>query len=185
MPCFVDHIVVVDDASLDRTSEEAVRSCDARVEVIRHRVNRGVGAAIVTGYRRACQLDADIVAVMAGDGHMHPGDLGFVVSPVVRGEADYVKGNRLAHPTARREMPILRRVATAAFGVLTRLATGLPTLNDSQCGFTAIPRHAITVLGVELEHLWPRYGYPNDLLGGPRPAPATCFRSNRATGLPR
>src|SRR4051812_16570304 len=96
MPSFVDQVIVVDDASGDRTSFEAARAGSA--EVIRHPENRGVGAAIVTGYRRALERGASVVAVMAGDGQMHPDDLAAVVLPVVRGEADYVKGNRLAYP---------------------------------------------------------------------------------------
>jgi glycosyltransferase involved in cell wall biosynthesis len=165
MPAFVDHVIVVDDASRDRTSREAARPGDPRVEVIRHADNRGVGAAIVRGYRRARALGAGIAAVMAGDGQMHPDDLGAVASPIARGEADYVKGNRLAYPGAWRSMPPARFAGTAALAWLTRLAAGLPHLSDSQCGFTAISARAIDALGADLDALWPRYGYPNDLLG--------------------
>jgi glycosyltransferase involved in cell wall biosynthesis len=165
MPPFVDHILIVDDASTDRTAEEGCRLGDPRVEVIRHPVNAGVGAAIVTGYKRARDLGADVVAVMAGDGQMHPDDLGAVVGPVAQGNADYVKGNRLAHPTVRRVMPRARRLATMALGTLTGLAAGLHPIHDSQCGFTAISRSAIDNLATDLDGLWPRYGYPNDLLG--------------------
>jgi glycosyltransferase involved in cell wall biosynthesis len=165
MPGFVDHVIVVDDASADRTAPEAARLGDARVEILRHRENRGVGAAIVTGYRRARALGADVAAVMAGDGQMHPDDLAGVVLPVVRGEVDYVKGDRLAHPGVFRAMPPARLAGTAALAWLTRRAAGLPRLSDSQCGFTAISAGAIDALGPELDGLWPRYGYPNDLLG--------------------
>ncbi len=164
MPAFVDHVVVVDDASADGTSAEAARSGDGRVEVIRHAVNRGVGAAIVTGYHRARQAGADVVAVMAGDGQMAPGDLAAVVLPVARGEADYVKGDRLSHPLVR-SMPAARRLGTAALAWLTRRAAGIEQLSDSQCGFTAISAGAIDALGADLDRMWPRYGYPNDLLG--------------------
>jgi glycosyltransferase involved in cell wall biosynthesis len=165
MPAFVDHVIVVDDASRDGTSREAARLADPRVEVIRHAENLGVGAAIVRGYRRARAIGAGIAAVMAGDGQMHPDDLAAVTSPIVRGEADYVKGNRLAYPGAWRAMPPARLAGTATLAWLTRLATGLPALSDSQCGFTAISARAIDALGADLDALWPRYGYPNDLLG--------------------
>ena len=165
MPACVDHVIVVDDASGDGTAREAARVGDARVEVIRHADNRGVGAAIVTGYQRARALGADVAAVMAGDGQMHPDDLTAVVLPVVRGEADYVKGNRLAYPGAWRTMPPARLAGTAALAWLTRHAAGLARLEDSQCGFTAISMGALDALGDELSALWPRYGYPNDLLG--------------------
>jgi len=165
MPAFVDHVIVVDDASADRTSAEAARPGDPRVEVIRHPSNRGVGAAIVTGYHRARSRGAQVAAVMAGDGQMHPDDLASVVLPVVRGEVDYVKGNRLAHPGVLGTMPLARLLGTAALAFLTRHAAGLDRLSDSQCGFTAISAAAIDALGADLDRLWPRYGYPNDLLG--------------------
>jgi glycosyltransferase involved in cell wall biosynthesis len=165
MPSFVDRVIVVDDASDDRTSIEAAQTGLAGVEVIRHPDNRGVGAAIVTGYRRALAIGADVAAVMAGDGQMHPDDLASVVLPVVRGEADYVKGNRLAYPGAWRTMPPARLAGTAALAWLTRRAAGLDRLSDSQCGFTAASARALHALGPDLDALWPRYGYPNDLLG--------------------
>jgi glycosyltransferase involved in cell wall biosynthesis len=163
MPDFVDHILVVDDASKDGTSAKAQSSNDARVEVLRHKENRGVGAAIITGYRRARVLGADIIAVMAGDGQMHPDDLSSVVLPIALGEADYVKGNRLGYPGVWRIMPPLRLVGTFTLAFLTRHATGLDRLSDSQCGYTAIATIALDTL--DLEAIWPRYGYPNDLLG--------------------
>jgi dolichol-phosphate mannosyltransferase len=163
MPAFVDHVIVVDDASRDATSALARAAGDARLEVIRHAENRGVGAAIITGYRRARALGADAVAVMAGDGQMDPIDLPAVVRPILRGEADYVKGNRLLHPGVLWTMPPARLAGTAALAWLTRLAAGLPSLGDSQCGYTAISAAAIDAL--DLDAIWPRYGYPNDLLG--------------------
>src|SRR6266540_1793376 len=75
VPSFVDDVIVVDDASHDDTSLQAARAASDRVTVVRHEANRGVGAAIVTGYRRALALGADVAAVMAGDGQMDPADL--------------------------------------------------------------------------------------------------------------
>jgi glycosyltransferase involved in cell wall biosynthesis len=163
MPAFVDHILVVDDASTDATVALARASGDARVEALRHAENRGVGAAIMTGYRRARALSADVVAVMAGDGQMDPADLLAVVSPLLRGEADYVKGDRLRFPGVFWTMPPARLAGTAVLAWLTRKAAGLPALSDSQCGYTAISAGAIDAL--DLDAIWPRYGYPNDLIG--------------------
>lgn len=162
MPSYVDDVVVVDDASTDGTAELA-RAASACVTLVRHAENAGVGAAIASGYRRARGLGAAVVAVMAGDGQMHPDDLGPLVEPVLCGELDYAKGDRTAHPDARRIMPIVRYAGTIALGSLTRLAAGLPSLRDSQCGFTAISAHAIDRL--DLDALWPSFGYPNDLVG--------------------
>jgi glycosyltransferase involved in cell wall biosynthesis len=165
MPAFVDHVIVVDDRSLDATSQAAEGTGDPRLVVVRHAENRGVGAAIVTGYRQARALGAEVIAVMAGDGQMHPDDLAAVAGPVARGEADYVKGDRLAHPGVLRTMPPARLAGTALLAYLTRHAAGLDRLSDSQCGFTAIAGGAVDALDADLDRLWPRYGYPNDLIG--------------------
>jgi len=163
VPSFVDHIIVVDDASGDGTSEAARGVGDGRVEILRHPTNRGVGAAILTGYRRAYEVGADVAAVMAGDGQMDPADLPAVLGPVASREADYVKGDRLRHPSVWRVMPLQRLLGTAAFAWATKHAAGLRELSDSQCGYTAIGRDAMHC--VVRQGLWPRYGYPNDLIG--------------------
>lgn len=160
LPTFVDAIYVVDDGSPDETSEAARAAGDERLRVIRHERNRGVGAAIVTGYRAALAEHADVVAVMAGDAQMDPNDLPAVLAPVVAGRADYVKGNRF-RSRERRNMPWLRRAAGKVLSLATRLASGL-NVDDCQCGFTAMGRHALCTL--PLDELWPGFGYPNDLL---------------------
>lgn len=162
MPPYADIILVVDDASDDETSAAALAVGDPRVRVIRHDVNRGVGAAISTGYAEAFLAGADVAVVMAGDAQMDPADLPALLDPVVRGDADYTKGNRLAFPGVRSRMPFARYIGNHALSLMTRLVTGLD-VTDSQCGYTAITREAAARL--PLERLWPRYGYPNDLLG--------------------
>jgi len=159
VPSFVDGIYVVDDASPDRTHEVASAATDERVVALRHGTNRGVGAAIVTGYERALADGHDVLAVMAGDDQMHPDDLEPLVRAVLAG-ADYAKGNRFRHSEARR-MPLARRVGGELLSLATRRASGL-ALGDSQCGYTALAAHAARRL--PLGELWPRYGYPNDLL---------------------
>lgn len=162
IPAFVTHVVVVDDASTDDTAAIARALGDARVEVVHHAVNQGVGAAIVSGYRAAFARGATVCAVMAGDAQMDPRDLRAVITPVLRGEADYAKGDRLSFPRAWARMPRARFLGNRALSFLTNLATGL-SIRDSQCGYTALSSRAAERL--PLERLWPRYGYPNDLLG--------------------
>jgi glycosyltransferase involved in cell wall biosynthesis len=160
VPDFVDAIYVVDDASKDDTLETARTVTDERLRCLQHSDNRGVGAAIVTGYRAALAAGNDVLAVMAGDDQMDPTDLEAVVDPVATGLADYVKGNRFEHPQ-RFRMPITRRLAGRVLSSLTRAATGY-RVSDAQCGYTASSRQAAAAL--PLDELWPRYGYPNDLL---------------------
>lgn len=159
----VDHVIVVDDGSTDGTAEVAKTSGDPRVMLVQHGCNRGVGAAIATGYRVAVELGAEVIAVMAGDGQMDPADLERVVAPVATGVADYAKGNRLRHPSVLKSMPWTRLIGNVVLSALTRLATGLWHIGDSQCGYTAIHRRVLGSL--DPSAMWTRYGYPNHLLG--------------------
>ena len=168
MPPEVDAIIVVDDASTDGTAEVARADADARgdarVEIVRHARNRGVGAAIVTGYRRAMEQGGsprDAFVVMAGDGQMDPADLPALVAAIARGDADYVKGDRFGAPDIASVMPRARLLGGKVFSWLTSHAIDVP-ISDSQCGYTAIARGACERLA--LDDLWPGYGYPNDLL---------------------
>ena len=164
MPPWVDRIVVVDDASRDGTAHAALAVEDARVVVERHHRNRGVGAAIATGYRRAATLAGgarDAFVVMAGDGQMDPADLPAVVDLIASGVADYVKGDRFHAPGSTRGMPPMRWMGIQVFSWATSRAIGRP-VSDSQCGYTALSRAACGRL--DLDGLWTSYGYPNDLL---------------------
>ena len=161
IPHYVDDIVVVDDGSQDETYHRVKSLDDRRVKVIRHSENRGVGAAIITGYNHAFGVGADIAAVMAGDDQMAPEQLEQVLCPILQGKADYVIGNRLTHPEVRLRMPTMRWVGNHLFSTLTRWVTGLQ-IRDCQCGYTALSREGAQKL--PLDRLWPRYGYLNDLL---------------------
>lgn len=155
----VERVVVVDDASVDRTAEVA-RAAGA---VVLSRIARGgVGAAIADGYRYALSEGFDVAVVMAGDGQMDPADLAGVMAPILSGRADYVKGNRFAHADVLRAMPLARFVVGRGLSALTRLATGAQ-VHDTQCGYTAISRSALH--RIEGVRMWTGYGYPNDLIG--------------------
>lgn len=164
VPSYVDLVIVVDDASSDETAARAAAAGARRgaVEVITHDVNRGVGAAIVTGYRRALERGVDAVAVMAGDGQMDPADLPALLDPIVAGVADYVKGNRFRHPDVWNAMPPARIVGNLVLSAATRVTSGYRHVFDSQCGYTVASRAALRA--IELDRVFPRYGYPNDLL---------------------
>jgi len=165
MPSFVDHIIVVDDASTDATAARVLdRESTRRITLVKHARATGVGGAIVDGYREALKHAGDprdAFCVMAGDGQMSPDDLEAVATPIVCGDADYVKGNRFTAHDVARVMPRARYFAGRVFSVATALAVGHP-INDSQCGFTAISRSACEAL--DLGSIWRGYGYPNDVI---------------------
>lgn len=161
VPGFVDMVVVVDDASTDSTCERAMQVARPPT-LLRHPVNRGVGAAIVTGYRHALAQGADVAIVMAGDGQMDPADLPALLDPIAEGRADYCKGNRFAHRELLIQMPAIRVVGNAALSIATKVTSGYRHVFDSQCGYTAITSEALGKL--QLDRVFPRYGYPNDML---------------------
>ena len=162
IPDFVDRIYVVDDASRDGTAERARAVADERVELIRHERNRGVGAAIVTGYRRALEEGIDVTCVMAADNQMDPAELRELVEPVARGEVEYAKANRLFSGEAWTVIPRTRYLGNAVLSLLTKIASGYWHVADSQAGYTAVSLEALRRL--DLDRLYPRYGFPNDVL---------------------
>ena len=162
IPEFVDRIYVVDDDSKDATAARAREAGDPRVEVISHPQNEGVGAAIVTGYRRALAEGIDVACVMAADGQMDPADLERIAASVAHGEVDYAKANRLFTGQAWMLMPRHRYLGNAVLSMLTKIASGYWHVADSQSGYTAISRDMLEQL--DLDRIYARYGFPNDML---------------------
>jgi glycosyltransferase involved in cell wall biosynthesis len=164
IPDFVDRVYVVDDASRDGTAERArlAAGADGRIEVLEHERNRGVGAAIATGYRRAVEERADVTCVMAADNQMDPAELDMLCRPVVQGDVDYAKTNRLFTGQAWKLMPHHRYLGNAVLSLLTKIASGYWHVADSQSGYTAISLPMLEQL--DLDRLYPRYGFPNDML---------------------
>jgi glycosyltransferase involved in cell wall biosynthesis len=162
VPEFVDHIFVVDDKSRDATAERARAAGDPRVEVLVHEKNQGVGAAIVTGYKRALAERVDVTAVMAGDNQMDPAELEALAGPVARGELDYAKANRLFTGQAWQQIPRYRYLGNAVLSLFTKIASGYWHVADSQAGYTALSLPMLELL--DLDRIYKSYGFPNDML---------------------
>jgi glycosyltransferase involved in cell wall biosynthesis len=164
IPEFVDKIIVVNDASNDKTrdivSEKAQE--DNRIILIEHEVNQGVGGAIVTGYKAARDSKIDVSVVMAGDAQMDPNDLVRIIEPVAEGSADYTKGNRLFYGDAWNMIPHHRYLGNSFLSLMTKVASGYWHIADSQSGYTAISQ--IALQRINLDKIYKRYGMPNDLL---------------------
>ncbi len=163
-PMFVDHIVVVDDASTDQTGEvvKTRQKEDSRIIYLRHRTNEGVGGAIATGYKWARDNEIFASVVMAGDAQMDPKDLPKLLDPVVNGEVDYSKGNRLFTGKAWRVIPKTRYLGNAALSFLTKIASGYWHVADSQSGYGAVNLEVLKT--IDLDRIYKRYGMPNDFL---------------------
>lgn len=164
MPSFVDKIVIVDDKSKDGTVNvvENFKNNNDKVILIRHQENQGVGGAIASGYKWARDNDFDVAVVMAGDGQMDPDDLENVINPLVKGEVDFTKGNRLITGEAFKKIPKVRYFGNSILSFLTKIASGYWHIADSQSGYTAINKKALHILN--WNSMYKRYGQPNDLL---------------------
>ena len=165
MPEFVDTIIVVDDVSRDHTASIAESYSTAqpdRVMLLRHKQNQGVGGAIVTGYKKARDIEADITVVMAGDAQMDPNDLPALLDPLVEKRGDYSKGNRLFTGEAWQKIPKVRYIGNSMLSMLTKIASGYWHIADSQTGYTAANLTVLRTL--RLDDIFKRYGMPNDIL---------------------
>ena len=162
MPQSADRIYVVDDGSTDNTQQIIQGFNGGRFCMLSNGQNRGVGAAIATGYKKALEENIDIVVVMAGDNQMDAKHLPELLAPIIKGEADYAKGNRLSKPTHRRGMSNWRFFGNWVLTLLTKIASGYWAIRDPQNGYTAITREALK--RIDLYKVYPRYGYCNDLL---------------------
>jgi glycosyltransferase involved in cell wall biosynthesis len=164
VPSFVDRIYAIDDGSKDKTLEiiKSFTAQDSRIIPLTHPANRGVGGAIVTGYKKMFGDDIEIGVVMAGDNQMDPAFLPELITPVIEGRCDYTVGNRLISPEYRKGMTTWRFVGNAILTLLTKIASGYWQLMDPQNGYTAISKRALE--RISLDDIYPGYGYCNDLL---------------------
>ena len=165
VPDYVDRIYVVDDGSVDSTCD-IVRQravADPRIDLVEHGKNRGVGQAIITGYRRASGDCCDITVVAGGDHQMPLEQIPDLLDPIVDGGSDYTKGNRFLMPDAGLDgMPWSRFLGNALISIMTKVASGFYKIFDVVDGFTAISKRAIDL--VNWDAAWKGYGYPMDFL---------------------
>ena len=164
MPDFVDKMYLVNDASTDRTLEIALQKAteNNRVVIINRKQRGGVGAAILSGHKRALQEHMEVLAVLAGDGQMDPGILLDFLDPVVDGKADYAKGDRLSRREHRREMPAWRAFGNFMLTSLTRISSGYYGISDPQNGYTAIS--AAVLARLNLDKIEKGFAFENDML---------------------
>jgi glycosyltransferase involved in cell wall biosynthesis len=145
-------IVVVDDGSLDRTAQVA-RAAGAHV--LRLPFNLGIGGAVQTGFRYAHENAFELAVRVDGDGQHDPAQLGAVVEPLLRGEADIVVGSRYLSPGGdgyRSSVP--RRMGIRILARVVSALTG-QRITDPTSGFQALNRKAIALFAADYPHDYP------------------------------
>lgn len=142
-------VVVVDDGSTDATADEVLRCGDARVVLLRHAINRGLGGALGTGLAYARQHGADFVVTYDADGQHAPEDIGNVVAPLISDQADAVIGSRLIDPKG---MPWYRVVGNWGLNLFTFFIFGMWT-TDSQSGLRGFSRPALQRIDIRMDRM--------------------------------
>ncbi len=159
----VSAVFVVDDSCPEQTGQLVQReTTDGRVSVIFHEQNRGVGGAVITGYRAAVANGNNIIVKIDGDGQISPELVPEIVAPIISGEADYVKGNRFFSLSHLQQMPAVRRFGNSALSFVNKASSGYWNIMDPCNGFTAI--HGQVVQLLPLETIAERYFFESDML---------------------
>ncbi|MBU1055272.1 MAG: glycosyltransferase family 2 protein [Proteobacteria bacterium] len=162
LPEFVRTIVVVDDCSPDDSYACAQAVGDKRVHFVRHKQNQGVGGAVLSGYRKAIELGAEIIVKMDSDGQMDPALIPDLVGPILTGEADYTKGNRFYDLEKIHAMPPVRLFGNALLSLMAKLSSGYWDLFDPTNGYTAI--HVEVAKHLPFTKISRRYFFETDML---------------------
>jgi glycosyltransferase involved in cell wall biosynthesis len=164
LPPFVDAVILVNDCSTDRTLEvmHELACTDPRVRVVQNPVNAGVGASVVRGFREALTTSTDLIGVIAGDAQCDPAFIRPLADTLIANGLGYAKGNRFKHVDALRQMPRHRRIGNTVVSHLTKVATGLHHIFDSQNGYGIFTRG--TLEAIELSRIGRRYDYESTLL---------------------
>lgn len=161
IPEYVDMVFVIDDGSTDSTPKLVYEYNDPRINLIKLKENKGVGNAIKIGYKTSLENDIDIATVVGGDHQFDLEQLYLLLDPIVNNEADYTKGNRFL-VDAKEKMPNKRYIGNILLSILTRMASGVHTIFDTQDGFTAISKEVIQTVDWDL--FWDGYGYVSDFI---------------------
>jgi len=162
IPSWIPTIIVVDDKSPDDTAERVRRLADARVTLVRHDANQGVGGAMISGFTEAIRLKLDIVVKMDGDDQMDPVHLPRILEPLLDGRADMVKCNRYSSLESLTEMPFVRVIGNAGLTFLVKLASGYWNNFDPANGYIAI--RTSTLERLDLPRLPKRYFFESGFL---------------------
>jgi dolichol-phosphate mannosyltransferase len=159
----VSHIFVIDDACPEKSGQWVREHCaDPRVQVIENPANLGVGGAVLRGYAVALELECDVIVKIDGDGQMDPAMLARLISPIVRGQADYCKGNRFFELESLAAMPAIRIVGNSVLSFMSKLSTGYWGLFDPNNGYTAI--HSSVAALLPAGKISNRYFFETDML---------------------
>lgn len=149
------NIIAVDDGSADN-SYEKIRAYGDGVVALRHKINRGKGAATKTGIEAAKMLGAEIIVTMDSDGQHNPNDIEALIEPIRNKECHVCLGSRLKN---RQQMPAFKKACNLVGNIVTWSVAGL-WVCDSQSGFRAYSRQATALIDTRAD----RYEYESEII---------------------
>jgi glycosyltransferase involved in cell wall biosynthesis len=144
------HVVVINDASTDRTAEIALQ---AGVAVVHLPFNVGIGGAMQTGYQYAREHGFEVAIQIDSDGQHDANEVGLLLEPIAGDEADMVIGTRFAGVGAYKATPG-RRMGMVIFSAVARMLVHL-RITDPTSGFRAVNRHGIELFARDYPHDFP------------------------------
>ncbi len=159
----VTNIYVIDDACPEGTGDIVEKNCkDPRIKVLRHKSNKGVGGATLTGYVHALNDGFDIAVKLDGDGQMDGTMIPRLISPIISGIADYTKGNRFHAIYGISEMPWSRIFGNFLLSLVSKFSSGYWNILDPTNGFTAI--HSDALKKLDQTTIAKRFFFESDML---------------------
>ena len=163
IPEYVSKIYTVDDKCPDNSGEFIQKNVkDPRVTVLFNEVNLGVGGATKHGFVQAVKDGNHIMVKIDGDGQMDSSKIKDLITPLINGQADYVKANRFFKPSALKGMPLVRKIGNAGLSFLNKASSGYWNIMDPTNGFLAITNSVLSLL--ELDKISDRYFFESDML---------------------
>ncbi|NCN07270.1 glycosyltransferase family 2 protein [Candidatus Falkowbacteria bacterium] len=147
-------VLVVDDGSMDQTSSISLKK---GAIVLKHKINRGQGAAIATGIEYAKRNHYEVVVFFDADGQMKSEEIRKLIDPVIKNESEVVLGSRFLG--LAKNIPISKLLVLKLAILFTRLTTGLK-LTDTHNGFQAWSMLALDKINLTQD----RQAYASELL---------------------
>lgn len=139
-------IIIVDDVSIDGTKEILEQEIASRVKkVIYHKVNKGKGAALRTGFR---EVNGDIVVIQDADLEYDPKEYPDLMEPILAGKADVVYGSRFAGGGPHRVLYFWHMVGNRFLTLLSNMFTNL-NLTDMETGYKMFRREVIQSIEIK------------------------------------
>jgi glycosyltransferase involved in cell wall biosynthesis len=136
-------VVVVDDGSSDGSVNFPLKK---NVVVLRHLINRGQGAALMTGNRYSIKDGAEIIVHFDGDGQFRAKDIEVLTKPIIENKAEAVFGSRFL--SKKSNLPAIKRFLIHPMARLVNFCLLGINLSDPQSGFRAFNRRVAEELEI-------------------------------------